>query len=89
MNYPDFSQARCREVGVEFFFTNEENERDVSVYELGKKICSGCPIRKECLEWAVLHEAHGLWGGLTPRERLKLRSKRNITLEQILVSDYL
>jgi WhiB family redox-sensing transcriptional regulator len=88
MNYPDFSQALCKEVGIEFFFTDEENERDVSMYALGKTICSGCPVKKECLEWAVKHEAHGLWGGLTPRERYKIRAKRNIILQQILVSDY-
>ena len=88
MNYPDLSQARCREVGTEFFFTEEDNERDISVYALGKTICSGCLVRRECLEWAVKHEAHGLWGGMTPRERMAIRRERNINLEQILVSDY-
>ena len=88
MNYPDFSQARCKEVGIEFFFTDEENERDTSVYALGKTICSGCSLRQQCLEWAVKHEAHGLWGGSTPRERQMMRRKRNIVLEQILVTDY-
>jgi WhiB family redox-sensing transcriptional regulator len=75
-------------VGIEFFFTDEENERDTSVYALGKTICSGCSIRQQCLEWAVKHEAHGLWGGTTPRERQMMRRKRNIVLEQILVTDY-
>jgi WhiB family redox-sensing transcriptional regulator len=75
-------------VGIEFFFTDEENERDTSVYALGKTICSGCSLRQQCLEWAVKHEAHGLWGGTTPRERQMMRRKRNIVLEQILVTDY-
>jgi len=88
MNYPDFSQARCKEVGIEFFFTDDENERDTSVYAIGKTICSGCSLRQQCLEWAVKHEAHGLWGGSTPRERQMMRRKRNIVLEQILVTDY-
>ncbi len=88
MDYPDFSQARCREVGTEFFFTEENNETNISVYALGKTICSGCSVRQQCLEWAVRHEAHGLWGGMTPRERMLIRKKRNIILEQILVADY-
>ncbi len=88
MNYPDLTQARCREVGIEFFFSEDENERDTSVYALGKTICSGCFVRRECLEWAVKHEAHGLWGGMTPRERMAIRRERNIVLEQILVADY-
>jgi WhiB family redox-sensing transcriptional regulator len=75
-------------VGTEFFFTEEDNERDISVYALGKTICSGCSVRQQCLEWAVRHEAHGLWGGMTPRERMLIRRKRNIILEQILVTDY-
>jgi WhiB family redox-sensing transcriptional regulator len=75
-------------VGTEFFFTEENNETNISVYALGKTICSGCSVRQQCLEWAVRHEAHGLWGGMTPRERMAIRRKRNIILEQILVSDY-
>ena len=36
------------------------------------KICAGCPVRDECLS-AGMHERHGVWGGTTPRHRVRLR----------------
>jgi hypothetical protein len=88
MSFPDLSNALCKEVGTEFFYPSEDNERDTSVYVLGKMICSGCRVRRECLDWGVRHESHGLWGGKTPRERLKIRNQMNITLESIIPGDY-
>ena len=38
-----------------------------------KKICSACPIQAMCLEWATQTQDAGVWGGLTPEERKKLR----------------
>lgn len=33
-------------------------------------ICQGCPVRQQCLEWAVANqEPIGVWGGLTAAER--------------------
>ena len=41
-----------------------------------KKICVGCEVRAECLEYALEHdERFGIWGGLSERERRKLRRK--------------
>lgn len=40
-------------------------------------ICSGCPVRFECLAYALrLHMDDGMWGGKTPRERKQIRRKR-------------
>jgi WhiB family redox-sensing transcriptional regulator len=39
-----------------------------------KRICSGCEVRAECLEYALAHdERFGIWGGLSERERRRLR----------------
>ena len=39
-----------------------------------KALCAGCPIRDDCLARAIKHdEQHGIWGGLTPDERNRLR----------------
>ena len=39
-----------------------------------KKICTGCEVRTTCLEYALENdERFGIWGGLSERERRKLR----------------
>ena len=36
-------------------------------------ICEGCPVRSECLEYAIeAGEAFGIWGGTTPAERRRM-----------------
>lgn len=42
-----------------------------------KQICMTCPVRTECLADALDNkEAHGIWGGMTPRERAALLARR-------------
>jgi WhiB family redox-sensing transcriptional regulator len=42
-----------------------------------KRICLGCPVRRQCLEEALaLGETDGIWGGLTPRQRHVLKGER-------------
>lgn len=39
-----------------------------------RRICAGCPVRQECLDYALRnHEHFGMWGGLTERERRRHR----------------
>jgi WhiB family redox-sensing transcriptional regulator len=41
-----------------------------------RALCSECPVRGPCLEFALNDEdalAHGVWGGTSSRERRKLR----------------
>lgn len=39
-----------------------------------KRICRGCPVRFQCLEYAMDTPVdHGVWGGLTERERRRWR----------------
>jgi WhiB family transcriptional regulator, redox-sensing transcriptional regulator len=41
-----------------------------------KVVCAGCPVQTECLTYALeADEPHGIWGGLTPRERRRLKKK--------------
>ena len=40
---------------------------------MAKQVCAECPIREECLAYAVeRREPSGVWGGLSARERKKL-----------------
>ena len=41
-----------------------------NVISLAKSYCEVCPIRSQCLEYAITaKEEFGIWGGLTPQER--------------------
>ncbi|GGW78136.1 WhiB family transcriptional regulator [Streptomyces galilaeus] len=42
-----------------------------------KALCAGCPVRTECLAHALDHRIeHGIWGGMTERERRALLKRR-------------
>ena len=41
-----------------------------------KKVCLTCEVRDECLEYALMNdERFGIWGGLSERERRKLKKR--------------
>lgn len=43
-----------------------------------QRICARCRVRRECLEFAIdIHETHGIWGGTTPEERVRVRRQRS------------
>jgi WhiB family redox-sensing transcriptional regulator len=46
-------------------------------YQRAKLICHECPVRTECLEWALATEQKfGIWGGASERERRAMRAQR-------------
>jgi WhiB family redox-sensing transcriptional regulator len=62
-------QALCAQTDPEAFFP----EKGGSTRE-AKRICTGCEVRAECLEYALAHdERFGIWGGLSERERRRLK----------------
>jgi WhiB family redox-sensing transcriptional regulator len=64
-------RALCAQTDPEAFFP----EKGGSTRE-AKKICTGCEVRAECLEYALAHdERFGIWGGLSERERRRLKRR--------------
>jgi WhiB family redox-sensing transcriptional regulator len=50
---------------------------DDSLAEQAKTICGMCAVRQTCLEFALTNrEKHGVWGGLTERERRRVLRQR-------------
>jgi WhiB family transcriptional regulator, redox-sensing transcriptional regulator len=42
-----------------------------------RRICDGCQVRQQCLDFAMrTGERHGIWGGTTPEERTAARRQR-------------
>jgi WhiB family redox-sensing transcriptional regulator len=65
-------QANCLGVDPDLFVP----ERGASTRE-AKEVCKGCIVRGECLEYALANgEKFGIWGGLSERERRRLRRQR-------------
>lgn len=65
------ADALCAQTDPEAFFP----EKGGSTRE-AKKVCGSCEVRSECLEYALQNdERFGIWGGLSERERRKLRRR--------------
>jgi WhiB family redox-sensing transcriptional regulator len=65
-------EANCLGVDPDLFFP----ERGASTRE-AKEVCRGCVVRLDCLEFALVNgEKFGIWGGLSERERRRLRRQR-------------
>jgi WhiB family redox-sensing transcriptional regulator len=64
-------RALCAQTDPEAFFP----EKGGSTRE-AKRICSGCDVKAECLEYALANdERFGIWGGMSERERRRLRRR--------------
>ncbi|MCP2276235.1 WhiB family transcriptional regulator, redox-sensing transcriptional regulator [Nocardia amikacinitolerans] len=63
--------ATCRAYDVnDFYDTGHESRKMLAA----KKICADCPVLTRCRDHAVAaNEPHGIWGGMTPRERARYR----------------
>ncbi|MEI8001188.1 MAG: WhiB family transcriptional regulator [Actinomycetes bacterium] len=65
-------RANCLGVDPDLFFP----ERGASTRE-AKAVCRGCEVRDDCLEYALANgEKFGIWGGLSERERRRVRRQR-------------
>jgi WhiB family transcriptional regulator, redox-sensing transcriptional regulator len=76
MNSPTwYNQARCKGIDPEIFYPISEDEGDEA-----KTICGDCPVRLQCLEFALANrERDGIWGGATEKERRRIiRQRRKV-----------
>jgi hypothetical protein len=81
MPVPNFTAANCREGKalsperlkvVDGGYSSEGNLRH-------KQMCEACPIRLQCLEWALAtREPEGIWGGATAADRSRILTARGM-----------
>ena len=73
---PWADDALCAQTDPEAFFP----EKGASVRE-AKAVCTGCIVRAECLDYALANdERFGVWGGLSERERRRLKDAITTTI---------
>ena len=62
--------AACQLVDPELFFPLSAAGKSLEQIADAKAVCSRCPVRRQCLEFARrTHQPYGIWGGLNAEER--------------------
>jgi len=73
-------RGACRGEDASLFFApnHPETKEEKGMRERqAKAICARCPVRVDCLEYAIrIREPHGIWGGLNELERRVLIRER-------------
>lgn len=74
---PDWSRAACRGLPTGLFYPRQG---DSAAGHAAKAVCAVCPIRVECLDYAIgAGERYGIWGGMTEHGRRVERRARGLT----------
>jgi hypothetical protein len=84
------------ELNTELFFPPRDKEAYKPIADAAKAICLGkdggdeCPVRKECLLYALeTDEQHGVFGGMSHRERNALLRRKSKHHPSVGLEDYL
>ena len=60
--------SACRDKDPDIFFPDDRKETREAI-----AICGTCPVRSECLEYAIEADIRfGVWGGLSDKQRRRL-----------------
>lgn len=74
-SFPILENAACADTPDPDVFFPDKGES----YEKARRICGSCPERLPCLEYALIERLrHGMWGGLTETERMRLALDRGL-----------
>lgn len=66
------TKGSCRRYPPGAFFPSDGVGVDAA-----RRICVDCPVRAECLEFALVQRIdHGVWGGCSERERRRILKRR-------------
>jgi WhiB family redox-sensing transcriptional regulator len=67
--------AACQNADPDLFFPIGATGPALDQIDEARRICRACPVRRQCLAWALdLGCAAGIWGGTTEDERRALRT---------------
>ncbi len=74
---PEFlwrQDAACRDTSPELFFPVGTTGQAVEQIAAAKAVCTGCPARTPCLEYALAtNQDSGVWGATSEEDRRHLR----------------
>lgn len=79
MRYPAFTGTEpCTEFHTDMYYPNSSQANELE-YRAIRDACNGCGMQEPCLEWGLRHETHGVWGGVNPVGRERIRKERGIS----------
>jgi WhiB family redox-sensing transcriptional regulator len=67
------ASGACHGIDPDLFFPISVTGRAVPQIDSAKAICGRCPVRQNCLSYALLTMPDGIWGGTTREERIAMR----------------
>ena len=71
--------AACGHADPELFFPVSRSGPSIDQITQAKAICARCPVRRQCLAFALdTRQDHGVWGGMSEQER-RLRARKTHT----------
>ena len=80
---PVFSNpAACEGTDTDQWFP--VNSSDYAHKEHLARICASCPVKIECLEYALEYNVEGWWGGTTAAVRRQIRKHRGMTAKPVM-----
>ena len=79
----DYEAPSCAQIGGDFWFPDVKEIESFANIKFAKSVCNTCPHKSECAEWGIANEVHGIWGGLTNKDRdliarIKEMERKNI-----------
>ena len=70
-------RALCRNTDPSLFFPVGTTGVALVQIEHAKQVCNQCPVKQECLDFALAtNQDSGIWGGLSEEERRVIRRQR-------------
>ena len=66
-----------------------KEHKDLSYISEARRMCRQCPVRKECLDYALTFptsDLHGVWAGLTPRQLSAEAQRRGVKAEKFTLA---
>ncbi len=70
------ADGACLSADPDLFFPRSSAGPAEKQIARAKRICAGCLVRQECLDFALSHDqVYGIWGGTTPEDRQRDRRR--------------
>lgn len=68
----------CAQTDPELFFPETAGESN-KIKRVVKQICGHCEFQTECLEYALVNEVVGIWGGMLDSERRVIKRHKRLS----------